>query len=719
MTAALWKRRFSILIAFTIIGSFVTEAAAQDRCLDGRRRYKVRIDSAPQGAQIFIGKESCGTIGTTPWQGLLPKGTWRVILKKDGYELSRKSFRVRRTRRLQDLLMPMVKKPDPPRIDVRADADKNAFNAEVWVDGQRQGQIPSLITVAEGRHLVEIKKAGYEPFTQWIEVKEGQKATVNPVLKALKVVKKGRILVEADVPGAEVIIDGKKHPDPTPTMIEGVIEGPHIIEVKKEPAVPWKVTINVEANKTAKVSAELKATIGGPVGTIRVLSNVDGARVYLDGNDVGPAPADLKDVKPGEHVVEVKADGYVTREQRIMVNAGSAEIVKLDLQAQASTETGTVKVVSPVPEAAVFIDGERVGNVPQEKELAPGEHFVVVTKPGYKKYEEKVRIEAGQALTVQAELLAVGALRILSNPSGAEVAIDGEVVGVTPFNKDDVEVGDHIIVLKVNDHYDFEREITIKGGERTIVRGTLDAIDTGPTAEEIEREQRGLSSFGAVALPLGRATIDASGGYPYYASSQIIVGAPKLAKRFPFDAGLLVRTFLSRTELGLRARMTLAERRPFSAGVFVLTGGGSNLVDDSGRNSFFFDTGLLASLTAPGNITVTGRAYINFWSDRHCDSASGDGQLDVCRDETVLDDARLDELGFANRNDLEQRESGFRAMVSIITELAFRQRWTLWFMLEGAPFQAERAAYVNQFNGLIPFDDDILTYVQGGVTYKF
>ena len=718
MTAALWKRRFSILIALIIVCSFVAEAAA-DTCLTGRRRYKVRIDSAPQGAQIFIGQESCGTIGTTPWEGELPKGTWTVILKKDGYDLARKSFRVRRTRRLQDLLMPMVKQPDPPRIEVRADADKNAFNAEVWVDGQRQGQIPSVIKVDEGRHLVEIKKAGFEDFQQWIEVNEGQKATVNPVLKALKVVKKGRILVEADVPGAEVYLDGNKHKDNTPTLIEDVIAGPHVIEVKKDPAVPWKVTLTVEEGKTAKVSAELKATIGGPVGTIRVLSNVEGARVYLDGSDKGPAPVDLKDVKPGEHVVEVKAKGHVTREQRVMVNAGSAEIVKLDLEAEVSTQTGSIKVVSPVPEAAVFIDGERVGNVPQEKEVAPGEHFVVVTKAGYRKYEEKVRVTAGKAITVQATLQAVGALRILSNPAGAEVVIDGESVGTTPFNKDDIEVGDHIVVLKVRDYFDFEREITIKGGERTIVRGTLDAIDRGPTPEELEREQRGLSSFGAVALPLGRATIDVSGGYPYYAASQIIVGAPQLANRFPFDAGLLVRTFLSRTELGLRLRLTLAEKRPFSAGVFVLTGGGSNLVDDSGRNSFFFDTGLLASLTAPGNITVTGRAYINFWSDRHCDVASGDGQLDVCRDMTVLDEGRLGELGFDNRADLEQRESGFRAMASIVAELAFRQRWTLWFMLEGAPFQAERAAYVNQFSGLIPFDDDILTYVQGGVTYKF
>ncbi|MCG8425676.1 MAG: PEGA domain-containing protein [Proteobacteria bacterium] len=725
MKAALWKRRFSLLIALFALCTFAAEALAQSQCLgDKRRRYKVKIESSPPGAAIYIGQESCGTIGTTPWEGRLPKGTWKIILKKDGHELKEHVYRVRRTRRTQQVFVPMVKRPDPPKLDVRADADQNAFNAEVWLDGQKVGQIPVLLNVSDGRHLVEIKKDGFQPFNQWVEVKEGDRVTVNPALKPIVVAKKGTVLVEADVAEAEVYIDGNRHADVTPTMIPDVVEGPHIIEVRKEPAIPWKQTIQVVAGQTVKVSAELKATIGGPTGTVRVLSNVEGAQVFLDGTAVGTAPVDLKDIAPGDHVIEIKADGHLPREERIKVNAGSSEILKLDLRPEVSTDTGKLKVVSPVPEAAVFIDGERVGNAPQEKEVSAGEHFVVVTKAGFKEFREKVNVEAGQPLTVTADLRAIGELKVLSDPTGAQVLIDGEVAGVTPFTKEDLEAGNHLVTLKLPGYLAYEQSITIKGGGKEIISGRLQEIETGPSAEDLIREQRGLSSFGARALPLGRATLDLAGGYPHYINGQITVGAPEIAGKIPFDAGIMFRTFLSRTELGLKARFTLADRKPFSAGIFAVVGGGSTLFDDSGRNSFFLDAGGLASLTAPGNITVTGRVYIGIWSDRHCpapDDAAAADPAEICSEAGQMEvgQPRLAELGFDSVEDLTDRESGVRLMISIIAELAFKQHWSAWLLFEGAPFQDERAAFTNHFNGAIPSDQDILTYVRAGVTYKF
>ena len=105
--------------------------------------------------------------------------------------------------------------------------------------------------------------------------------------------------------------------------------------------------------------------------------------------------------------------------------------------------------------------------------------------------------------------------------------------------------------------------------------------------------------------------------------------------------------------------------------------------------------------------------------DRHCDPEVGTSQINVCIDNPVLSDEQLDALGFSREDLMNDRETGVRAMLSIVAELALKQRWTAWLMAEGAPFQSERAAYKNAFNGLIPFDDDILSYVQLGVTYKF
>jgi hypothetical protein len=727
MSQALWKHRLAFLLSFAFVGALATQAHAQAQeppcaARSASARYPVRIDSMPPQAAIILDSENC-VLGYTPWEGKLARGNVAFTIKKDGYQPFKRSFEVRRTRKVQTVpTIALVALPDPPKLEVTANADQNVFNAEIWVDGQQQGQIPSIITVGEGRHLIEIRKEGFQPFSQWVEAKKSERVTINPVLKEIPVEKKGGILVEADVTGAEVYVDGNRHADLTPTLVSGLVAGPHVIEVRKDPALPWKQTVNVTADQTVKVSAQLAATMKPQGGTVRVLSNVSGARVFLDGIDMGAAPMDLKDVEPGEHIVEVKAEGHVTREERVTVNAGTANVLKLDLQAvpeAARKEGGLIKIVSPVPEAAIFIDGERIGNAPQEKEVTAGEHFVVVTKPGYKKFEQKVNMDVGQTVTVSAELVAAGALRVLSTPAGADVLVDGEVIGQTPLNRDDIDVGEHVVTVRAGEHYDYEQSINIEGGQRTIVSAKLEMIDTGPTADELVQEQRALSSFSARTLPQGRSTIDFAMGYPYFVEGQFTVGAAKV-KDFGFDAGVLFRSFGSRTELGVKTRLTFFEQTPFSFGVFALAGGGSNFVDSSGRNTLFLQTGALGSLTAFGVMTVTGRAFFDIWSDRHCPTTPSDDQLSICglASTDMSDNAvRVREL-IGSIDDLKEREEGARFMTSLIVEVALWQRWSGWLVFEGAPFQDERAAYTDLFNNAL-FRKDINTYVRLGGTYKF
>jgi hypothetical protein len=59
-----------------------------------------------------------------------------------------------------------------------------------------------------------------------------------------------------------------------------------------------------------------------------------------------------------------------------------------------------------------------------------------------------------------------------------------------------------------------------------------------------------------------------------------------------------------------------------------------------------------------------------------------------------------------------------RLMTSIIAELAIQQHWNVFGILEGAPFQGERAFFTNQFAHSM-FDTDYNFYVKFGLSYKF
>ncbi len=689
------------------------DVAVAESCVTKRGRYKVRIDSVPQGARIYLNDEKCGILGYTPWEGKLPSGTVSVIVKSDGYKLSTTRFVVKRTRRLQETFISMEKK-DEAKLDIRGDADPNSVGAEVWVDGAKKGTIPMIITIPSGRHLLELKKPGFATISQWVEASAGERLTMTPTLRQDA---RGSILVDADVRGAEVWIDGKKHPDPTPTLVSGLAAGAHVIEVKSPGKPDWKQSVIIAANKTEKISA----TLSPATGVIKILSNEEGATVYLDGKEMGQAPLQLTEVASGEHIIEIKKDGFTTAEQKITVVPTTNEVLKLNLVSQGAP-TSTVSVSSNVVGAQIFVNGENRGPVPQELALTAGDYVVEVKKAGQSTYRKRVTLAAGaEPMMIVAEMVAGGELRVLSTPVGASVLINGEEVGVTPLEGEVLAAGDHVVSVQLPGYQSYEANVGIKVGQRATVSAELAKIGAKPPRPP--QMQREFTSQSARAIPVGRAIVDLGSGWPYFGTAAITVGVGKIGD-LDFDAGGLIRTNLLRTELGLTGRMTFFNQDPFYAAAFARIGGGGFFFDNSGRNSFFMDLGGRITLMAAGAISFNIGTYLHIYSDRHCPTynastnsfATGD-EVDKCREYALgQTDTTTDRI--LDGDKLWDRDGGVRLMFEFGFEYALSDYANFFALVEGAPFQEQRLGLRNDFNGLL-FSRDRLIYLRGGMSFKF
>jgi hypothetical protein len=729
----------------------VARVQAQPGCPNAkaaRVQYSVKIDSTPPGASIYIDADTCSPVGTTPWTGKLNPGALTVIIKAPGYITETKTFNVAKLRPVQSLVVALKVQP---RIEVRADADKNMVGATVFVDGQANGQVsgPVIVSSTVGRHLVEIKKDGFEVFSQWVDLTTTPSVVLTPALKEIP--KFGTITVDADVPDAEIIIDGTKHPDNTPASITNVREGVHVIEVKKN-GQSWTKTIQVVANQAVKVRAELTAG----VGVIRVMSDTPGARAFIDGIDKGPVPVDIKDIKAGDHIIQIKASGYKTHEEMVNVTPGSSKSVKHELGADEPANTGKIRIITTQPNTDVTIDG--VPWTTEEKakgevKRPAGEYSVQGRGTGNQHFEQKVTVEAGKTASVTVTLKASGKLRILTTPPGADVTVNGVLVGKSPVETD-ADTGDALIQINLAGFNRWQETIKVEGTEKVqVIPIELAAVSMSDA--DIEREQKGLSSFGARTLPRGRATVDMFGGYPYYGGIRINVGAGRLAKQFGFDVNVGVRTNIARSDLGIGARAMLSNADPFSAGVFTNLYWGSKLFDDSFRNGVTWDVGGMVSLTALTNVTITGHAYAELWSDRHCPSFDtstkngfeGSDPIDVCVGYAALrglgpfqgnpltpdqirtmkgfdfteDDARHAERLTGNKGlDFFKRDNGARFVLGLTGEFVVDQHWNVFVTFDGLPFQRgnERALFTKQFSGTMA-DSDFLFYGQMGLSYKF
>ena len=603
----------------------------------GRKR-RVYFDSAPQQAAVYIEKETYGIACYTPCSRRLPyKRTFQVFLKKPGFQTYKGTVIVGRRRRDRKYMFVLKREIQPGFIDVRSDTGGSAVAGRIVVDGLELGTVPSRVSVKPGRHELEIRRKGYKPWRQWVDLAERQVFTVVVTLEPARK-PTGSLLVTSDPVGAAVFVDGKRT-DTTPCLVQNLLPGAHTVEVRMQDKPVWKQIVEIKAGLQVKVVAKLDRAAPRPTantGAVRVLSNVPKADVYVDGDFKGQAPVTAQGLIPGDHLVEVRAKGYKVAESRIKVVARQQTLVKLDLEPKPEEKPmGVIRVVSEVPEAQVFVDGELVGKAPlKEHRLGVGQHIIIVRKSGYRDYKVTLDLKKDETKVVTADLKAVGSIKVVTPQAGAQVFIDSVKVGTTPLEGYELEAGDYTMEVRIpgGKFEPYRTTFSIRGGEHKSFPVELRPVRVGPTPEEIAFVTKGLSSFGARTVPPKKFTTDISTGFPYIVSANLTVGAWK-HKMFGIDAGISFRSlFLYINEFSVHARGQLFAKGPFSLGLFTELGAGIGLAR---RNSFFWNIGPVLTLSFKNIVTTSLALWFNVYSDRICRSSPadldrGETEPDIC-----------------------------------------------------------------------------------------
>jgi hypothetical protein len=114
--------------------------------------------------------------------------------------------------------------------------------------------------------------------------------------------------------------------------------------------------------------------------------------VFIDGNDVGPAP--WEGFGPaGDHEVVLKGPAYASKPQKITLVAREQQ--SLDIETALTAGRLRVTATRP-PGAEISIDGQKMGQGVWEGDLPSGPHQVVVEARGFVTYAAKVDVATGQ-----------------------------------------------------------------------------------------------------------------------------------------------------------------------------------------------------------------------------------------------------------------------------------------------------------------------------------
>jgi len=166
----------------------------------------------------------------------------------------------------------------------------------------------------------------------------------------------------------------------------------------------------------------------------------------------------------------------------------------------------SVSIVSLTEGAEVFVNGALVGTVPLNEPLMlpPGEHVVKVTKRGYVDYYEVHRVKSHRGeVVIEADLLPFsGVVIIQTTPAGAQVVVDGVLLGETPF-EGEVEGGQRRFEVNKPGFQSYERTAVMSAGDTYFLNLNLEP--TPPEAFYKSWWFWGAASIVAVGTGLGLA----------------------------------------------------------------------------------------------------------------------------------------------------------------------------------------------------------------------
>jgi hypothetical protein len=206
-------------------------------------------------------------------------------------------------------------------------------------------------------------------------------------------------------------------------------------------------------------------------GILKVYSNIKGARVFLNDEEIGKTPT-IRLLPPGKYKVRLVLQGYETYEEQLEILANKAVTVNATL----TKIVGSIEVVANVDGARVFLDGQEKGQTPNValEDLPSGAYQIEVKKPGYAPYTGPITVKPNVRLKLRVELVPNAAVVTLaSNPPGARIFLDDKEAGQAPVTLDSVDAGRHALRFELAGHGTFYRVFQVAVGEKLEINADL------------------------------------------------------------------------------------------------------------------------------------------------------------------------------------------------------------------------------------------------------
>lgn len=260
-----------------------------------------------------------------------------------------------------------------------------------------------------------------------------------------------------------------------------------------------------------------------PASRIVLSSQPSGALVFIDGVSRGTTPITLFDIAPGRHHIKMKLSGYEDDDGFFVNSPGQF----VERNAVLKEQQALLLIKTNPAGCNIAVDGMSVGLSPLliTHLAAKDTYSISLTKAGYQPKVISVRFNGTSPLVREEQMvLDSGVINILSEPSGAEVTVNGIVRGRTPILVRDVPKGRALVKFRLEGFKEEVRDLAMQAGEQLTLPvelqalpGTLHLVSVPEGARfYLNGEARGQGPLAIAGLKPGKYEVQAQ--MPGYAT---------------------------------------------------------------------------------------------------------------------------------------------------------------------------------------------------------
>lgn len=351
-----------------------------------------------------------------------------------------------------------------------------------------------VMYIPAGSTSITVNAQGFLPFTYTFNQKiEGHKTYVLYLLVPESGPKKHKVetnyvTLEVSPENATVLIDNMVHPLTEGALAAELSLGNHTYRVAAPQYHTQTGSFEIVATETTSLKIDLKPAFGW----LDVEVSPVGATVMIDSEIKGTSPCKIK-LESGNYFMQLLSEGYIAYGENISITDGETKPVRTALKANFAQIT----IQAPYPQSEIWLRGEKVATGRWSGRLNAGTYAVESRTEGYEPCKENISVTAedSRTFTLQMPTPIYSMLKINTTPFGAEVKLDGKVVGKTPWQSNEVLAGRHTLELSKEGYETHSETLTLARDAVSSINPTLKKQTSASASTGTTTAWAGTSSF--------------------------------------------------------------------------------------------------------------------------------------------------------------------------------------------------------------------------------